>query len=1308
MKKTIFSLLLIFVSLTFAFAQTTTGRLSGTVSSPDGTLPGASVTAKDNTTGKEITITTNESGEFVFPQLEFGTYTVTITASGFKTFIAQAVKIDVGRENTLDPTNLEIGNVSETVTVTAGADVVTSTTAQVTNTVSPQQILSLPLITRNPLNLTTLQAGTASNPFQGTSINGQRTTFTNITRDGINIQDAFIRTNATDFAPGRPSVDDTAEFTISTTNQEADQGYGGAQIRLVTPRGTKDFHGALFAYNRNSRFGANGFFRNRSSSPTLNVKPSFRNRNQYGGKVSGPLLIPHFGEGGPVFEKNKGFFFFSYEKVNDPVSALFNRTILTPSARAGAFNFNRATAGSPITTGSIICPSGAAGSICTIPNLLTFAQSQGFAGVRSTIDPVIQARVISLLPATGNFTGLGDQLNTTGFQISRQQNQVRPTYTTRIDVDATEKDTVNGVFSYNTESNLRPDADTNQFTAVPNVVQTSTNKTFVLAYRRIISSNVVNELRGGVFTSEVPFLRTNPPASFFLGGAVGALITNPEDVFLNQGRNTKSFNLQDNVDYIIGKHSFKFGGQYQLFKVNAFNDALTIPVYNVGTTSVNTATNTTFTTANFPNVGGNAGTFLINATQAGTANSLLAILGGLVNGASQSFNTVTPTSGFVPGATTFQPFRYSNDSLFVADRWTLARGLTLSLGLRYELFPALRLANGLALEPTIANPDDPIPSLLAANGTYNFIGGNSGVKNTYYKTDYNNFAPSIGVAYTPRFESGMGKFLLGGEGKTVIRGGFSQVYGNDSIVTSINNAAAGNVGVGRTGSNAIGPTGNALLNDRVSGGLTTVNAPTFITPPRTYLQNNSAAVANNFGTVFAIDPKLQVPRVDQYSFGIQREFLGNMALEVRYVGSRSKNLVRGIDLNQIDIFNNGFLADFNRATINTGLVNAERARLAATGLTPAQVNAAQPAGAFCISPTLTNCQPYSIFQNGGASGAGRLVVGTGGVAAATFNTNILNGTPADLAFAIITGGFNNAPTVASPGNTPFVKFVANPATGAIDYMVNGARYNYNSLQIELRRRFADGLYLQANYTFSKNLTNAVGTSQQLFEPFLDNNNQALDNQRADFDQTHAFNFNGIYQLPFGKGKMFLNNGGLVDKIFGGFEFSGIVQSSSGAPITFVDTRGTLNRTGRSTRQTPTSALSVSDIRNLGGVYEANGNVYFLNPAIVNPTTGRASEGFGTSPFSGQVLFNVNPGTTGNVQRAIINGPRFFNVNAALLKNITFSETIRVQLRAEAFNLFNNVNFINNTQFANINSTSFGQITSTFDPRILQFAARFEF
>ena len=627
------------------------------------------------------------------------------------------------------------------------------------------------------------------------------------------------------------------------------------------------------------------------------------------------------------------------------------------------------------------------------------------------------------------------------------------------------------------------------------------------------------------------------------------------------------------------------------------------------------------------------------------------------------------------------------------DRWSPAPGLTITAGMRYEVYPALKLINGLTLEPAIDDPDNYVASLLNPNGKFQIVGGNAGVENAYYKTDYNNFAPSVGIAYSPNFKSGLGKFIFGSEGKTVIRGGYSQSFANDSILTALDTANGSNVGLGSTTSNATLGTSTSL-NDRLSGTLTPINPPVFAGPP-TYLFNNSAAVGGNVGNISAIDPKLQIPKIEQYSFGVQREFFGNLALEIRYVGSRSNSLLRAIDYNQIDIFNNGILADFNRAFANDRL----------TG------------NPFCTVADNAGCVPLQIFQQSAGS-AGRLGVApttastpTGTLSRTTFLNNLRNGTVADLARLYVSGGINNHPTVANPTATPFVRIMPNPASGTADIIYNGANFNYNSLQIEVRRRFSQGLYLQANYTFSKNLTNAVGTSQGLFDTFLDNNNPDLEYSRADFDQTHSFNLNGIYQLPFGKGKMFLNQGSLIDKLVGGWEVSGIMQWTSGAPISFTDTRGTFNRTTRSARQTPNTSLTNDEIRALAGIFETARGIYYLNPSVVNPTTGRASEGFGTTPFSGQVFFNTNPGTTGNMTRAVIDGPGYFNINAALLKNIRFSETIRLQLRAEAFNLLNNTNFTFATageQRPGITSTTFGQVTAATSPRTMQFAFRFEF
>jgi hypothetical protein len=496
------------------------------------------------------------------------------------------------------------------------------------------------------------------------------------------------------------------------------------------------------------------------------------------------------------------------------------------------------------------------------------------------------------------------------------------------------------------------------------------------------------------------------------------------------------------------------------------------------------------------------------------------------------------------------------------------------------------------------------------------------------------------------------------------------------------------------------------------------------------LQNNRPGVGTFFGTVFAVDPKLQTPRVDQYSVGLQREIPGDMVVEVRYVGSRSDNIARGVDLGQADLTTNGFMNDFLRAQNNYRVNDTERNRLinvcvAGGGTTAActtTVNTSLPLSAG-YNPALAGSVPLTVIPlintlsgtNGGIGGAG-----TGQPAInATVLTHITNGTPADLVNFYITNtaNLNNQPcqtippsSACNPAAVPRVRFLPNPSTGVIDLFLNDARYRYDSLQVEVRKRFSQGLYFQANYTYAKNLTDAIGTSQALFEPYLDNARKELDWQRADFDQTHTFNFNGIYELPFGKGKRWANYNGWADMIVGGWEISGLGQWTSGAPISFVDTRGTFNRTGRSARQTPRSSLTNDQIQALTGIFEANGRIYWIDPSILN-SQGQASGGYniyGTGSFANQVFFNANPGEAGQIGRTLIDGPNYFNLNMAVLKNIRFTESMRLQLRFEAFNVLNNVNFVQNTQLANINSATFGQITSAFGPREIQWAARFEF
>jgi len=1250
--------LLVFAGLT-GFAQSNTGRLIGAIATADGVVSGATVVVKDNKTGKERTVTANEEGVFIVPQLEVGAYTVKVSAAGFKTYTVNEVKIDVGREYSL-PVVLEVGRVEESVTVSAGVDVLNATTAELSNTVSQKQILELPLNGRNPMNLLALQPGVSSNSAQQTSINGMRTSFTNITRDGLNIQDGFIRSNATDFAPGRPSVDDTGEFTVVTQNAGADQN-GGAQIRLVTPRGENKFHGALFGFNRNSSLAANDFFSNRAG-----LKVPFLNRNNFGGKIGGPMPIPRFGEGGPAVIKDRAFFFFSYEGLRQRSQSLRDRTILTESARNGVFTYNDNT------------------NVRRTVNILSLVP-----GVNA-IDPIVRDRILAKLPTAGNNPNFGDSLNTTGYSFRQPNNQDRNSYTTRLDYDVSERHSINGVFTYNKENNLRPDVDgTEGYAPLPVVVQSTTNKLLVLAHRWTPGARFTNEVRGGLFRSGVPFDRTADYPAYFIGfNNTLPLINNPEVTFPNQGRNTRYYNFQDTAELTWGAHALRFGGQFQIQEVDAYNEAgggtSIIPNFNLG---VNPTT-PQLSAGLFP--GG------ISATQLNNANGLFALLGGVVTSGSQAFNVANRNDTTFSRVRRFEDFVYGNHSLFAQDQWRVGPSLTLNLGLRYELFTSLKIKNGVALEPVLGGKDA-AQVILDPNGTYNFIGGNADGDNRYYKTDKNNFAPIISFAYTPRWSNSfVSKFL--GNGQTVLRGGYRMSYLNDQMITSLRAANVSNAGLGTTAVSATvnnSPQLNARLN-----ALPGIDPPQVVVP-RTYAQNNGGGFGN-FGFTFAIDPNLQTPRIHEYNFGIQREFGAN-AIEIRYVGGRSDNLWRGIDYNQIDVVNNGFSADFLRARAN--LLAAESAR---------QTNSSIPlSGAY--NPSVPGSVQLTVFP---------LLGQQGNLANTAVINHLRNGTAADLAFSYIQAG-------PGPTGTNGFKFQPNPNTGQAMLFTNGSFFRYNSLQMEFRRRFSKGLYLQSNYTFQKNLTNGVGTAQNLVETFLDIARPELEVARADFDTAHIFRLNGVYELPFGNGRKFLSGGGrLGDLLFGGWQVTAIATFTTGAPMSITDQRGNFNRAtvtntavNRTLRQTALTSLTKDQIKALIGIRKLPGGVFFIDPSVININpdgttgsgkSGRGAEGFGVNPFTGQVFFNNAPGQTSGLERMFIDGPNFFNMDASVSKRFNISESVRFQLRLEAFNAVNHTNFsvsaLQQFSLLNVNSTNFGRITSTIagGSRIIQIGGRIDF
>lgn len=1262
-------ILTLFSSSLLAVGQSTTGKIVGSITAPDGAIPGATVVITDNQTGKERTVTTNGDGTFEVPQLEFGTYTVKVSASGYKTLTTTNIKVDVGREYPFN-VQLEVGEVSETVTVTAsGGEQINSTTGELSTTVSPQQIKELPLNGRNPLSLLNLQAGAN---ITSNSINGQRSSSVNYTRDGLNVQDNFIRNG---FVQDQPSVDNTGEFNVITQNAGAELGSGSTQVQLVTPRGGKDFHGALYAFNRNSKFAANSFFANKDA-----LSRPFLNRNEFGGSFSGALPFFNFGEGGPTFVKNKAFFFINYEGFRLANQVLItDLTTLLPAARTGNFTYT----GTDGTTRTINVLNGTGLNLSSAANQTVFTNAGGVLGV----DPIIQARVLNKLPTSGNGTFTGNNL-LENVSLLRSNPEERNAYTGRFDYDINDRNSLNIVYKKNDIIDARTDIAAG-FASNTFADQGGPTNFMAAAYQMTLTDNFSNEIRGG-FQNSKPFFNGNQiPTDYLIslpllpGSSTLPFVTNPEASFRSQGRNTKYKNIQDNAVLQLGNHSLRFGVQGQFYRVEVLNDAGITPTFSISSTS-NTRT-PGLTAALF--TGG------INSTDLARANTLRYLLAGIIGSGSVTANLQDINQGFQVGSRSVKILQFNNYAGYVSDQWRVTPRLSLNLGLRYELYTPLRDPRGLYLEPRVTNFDDPVKDLLNPNGVYQLVGGNAGNKGDFFKTDKNNFGPNVSVAYSfGERENGVLSKIFSGD--SVIRAGFRVNYNNDEYIRSSDNANLSNIGLGSTNVNARSG-GSTILRSTLSpvAGFeplpTTFINPTLATFPLPYSANNSSDF-NYFGTVALVDPNLQVQRSYEYNAGFQRNLGFKTVMEIRYVGGFSNEVTRTIDYNQIDIRNNGFLADFIRARSNYAL----------TG------------NAACTTTQNAGCQALTVFPN----------LGSGGLLTnSTIVNQIINGTPADLALIYLQNNLQGS-----------VKFRENPNTGVANLLTNGGKYRYNALQAEVRRRFANGFAFQSNYTFQKILADIVDDSQTRVNPYLDNQNTRLDYGRPDYDRTHTLNSNIIYELPFGKGKRFLNNGGLTNAIFGGFQVTSIVTLSSGIPMGVLDPRGTLNRAARSGRQSAKSSLTTDEIKDLVGYFKTPNGVFAINPKVLyavaaridNPnvtqridltqplpagfkiTSIRGASAIGQAPFAEQVFFLNGPGETGNLPRNFLNGPKYINVDLGLSKRIRFTENIRLQLRAEAFNVMNRANFT--VSDFNVNSTSFGQIRSAYSPRIIQFGARFDF
>ena len=1309
MKKFIkilnFSFAILLLANAAVYGQTT-GSLTGTVTDPGGALvPGATVTLVNTATSAERSAVTGSSGIFDFQALAPGNYTVSVEATGFRRAIARNIIVNVASAaSVIIP--LEVGSVGEEVTVVAAQETINTTSPTLTNTISTRQVVDLPLATRNPLELAGLQSGIAvtGTNVRGSSISGLRQTTTNVTQDGINAMDNFVKTSSL-FAISTPSLNSTAEMTITSGTVGSDQGRGVGQVTLVTKGGTNQFSGGLFYMNRNDYFQANSFFNNsaglNAAGEEISPRPR-QNQHFFGFDIGGPVYFLNFGEGVPAkwSGKDKAHFFFAYEGFRDNFSATRTRTVFTEQARQGIFRYNRT------------CPTdppdpNCSGGVQTV-NLLAI-------GNTNVLNPITM-NLIGLSPLPNNAT-VGDGFNTSGFRYNVSGVSNNDKYVGRYDHQLV-KDTRLGShkfeFVYNYFKNiLSPDTFNGLEAPYPGLVNSTQGGPRSLVTGALVSnfgSSITNVFRVGKQWAPVGFLLEEDPTEPFIS-LPGMTSVYAGGGFQSQGRDTQVWQISDNISWSRGNHLIRFGGDYQQIYANTFNDAGINQSITLGTPTHN---NGGISDASFP------GSSSANRT---LARQIYASLTGNLSSSQATVNAVSATSGFVLGATRLRLFRQRDLALYVQDQWRVRNNLTINAGLRWDYMGVPTVPNGLAIQLTdhrhifgvsgfgnLFNPNAPAGAAPAI-GTLDFVSGDTGIG--LYNNDWNNFAPFFGFAWSPSYSSGIGRFLFGEAGKSSIRGGYSISYIRDGF-TVISNA----LGVGTTNPGLISSTAVPEATGILGPGGIDLPTPVF-KMPLTDRENNEANFNNS---LWAIDPNLKTPYVQQWSFGYEREIFDSTAFEIRYSANHAVKLYRAVDYNEINIFENGFLEEFKRAKINRDACVAVGATACRAAQLAAGVPASQLANVSFGNYGLPGQVPLPIFslffmQSGlpllpsGAPATTTAAQFANATFVSALTNNNVGSIASTLAFSNTYRGNRENPALGIPSNF----FVANPNALAARLLTNDSMSNYHSLQVELRRRFSGGLMFQADYTFSKAMTDspdaAGNLSQSTLENFRTFRDKSLDYTRSRDDQTHRFVINGIYDLPFGRGRRYLDGtNGFVNQVIGGWSVGGIASWQTNPPFFITSGRTSFNATAAGTTATNLPAqllgMTFEEFKRNVGIYRTPGGIFWFNPEyldITHDSQGRVTQ----STLKDNLIGQPEPGTFGNFPINSLHAGTFFNLDMSLTKRFPVGERVSLELKTTFINMLNTPSFnFGTTQF---DSTSFGRITSTLSgARVIHFQGTMRF
>jgi hypothetical protein len=1250
------------LALTFiavpARAQSVQGTVSVTVTDPAGAVvPGAKLELKDTATNDLHSGLSQDSGTYRFVALNVGKYSLTVTKPGFNKAVIDPVVVEVARVTDVN-IQLKVGETTTTVEVTAtAAPVLEASSNMIASTIDVHQIENLPIAGRDITAFARLAPG-----YNGTW-DGAPAVAQGNNIDGVISSSSRMKFGGNSQPSVSPRIENIEEMTVQTDQLDMDQGFGASivQLNFTTRAGTNAFHGRLYEDFRNKDLNANSWSNNGRGIPRA---PYIL--NNFGGSVGGPIL------------KNKLFFFGSFSMSKQPGSITAGNSVLTSAAQQGNFSYL-----------------GTDGTTHTV-NVLNLVNSFN-PGLPHAINPIIAAEQANINGALtgGVITPSSDpNINSINWLVNSPVTQYYPAG--RLDYNPT--DTLRLHATMNMQQTIQPTSGAPQFPGQYFASQASGFKSISATYSVgadwTIKPTLVNSFKIGYLYNPVwnP-LYTGAPLWLTGIGAVGwGIASSGVSYTLPISNFYPNFTLGDSVSWVKGRHQIKFGFTAWQEHDKYWNAPQGFPNYSLGLVTGDPALGP-FSLGAFPGA---------NTTQLTEAENLYATLVGRISSVGGQFGADPKTNSYNQqrGSDFNLNELLRSGGVFVQDSWRVNSSLTVNLGLRwdfvgdnYDLQGAYHNAQpadiygpsgvGMLFQPGVLNGDFN-PNITARPHAYN------GWKVTPQ--------PQVGLAWKPGFKDGLLNKLLGD--KTVVRTGFSLKRYTEPQQYFWNQAT--NYGSAYFQQFFLNPNGNSGVAGSFAPGALNLGDPL---PAYGYAPSGSYQKViplapytfnqlDTIGTIVnGINPNIKQPYTMSWNFGIQRELGPSRVLEVRYNGNRSVHQWLSGNINEVNIFN-GFLQNFQTAQNNLNInaqhgVNNSFANLGYAGEGNMPIFDAAFAGEKVAAGALQDYSNSSFITSLKTGQAGRIA-------------NTLAGISGTAPYFCNMVGAGFAPCATNAGYTgkgagyPINFWQANPfsAGAPVQYMDSIGFSDYHALQIDLRQRLWHGLEFDANYTWSHSLGLATPNDWQAANTAI----YTLRDLRQSYGPTlydlrHVVHVSMTAELPLGKGRHWMNHGGIVNEILGGWNVGDILTFQTGAPVRITGGERTFN--DYADGGVILNGITAADLQNSIGVHHVGaargGYVDEIDPKFLTAAAG------GTANPT-YILPNTTAGSLGQI--FYLHGPHQTFNDTSISKVFPITEKVRFSFQSEFLNVFNHPTF--GTPNGSILSTSFGHGSVSSAPRNIEF------